>query len=100
MSLTFDAPHHGICGRSTPAAWSTRLPSASCRRFGPAGPASLRWVRIDRILIRVAHSSGGGQIYASISNSRFNSDERGSYDAERARLALQRAIDFFRQHIG
>jgi carboxymethylenebutenolidase len=30
----------------------------------------------------------------------FNCDERGSHDAESAKLALQRILDFLKQHIG
>lgn len=48
--------------------------------------------------IRGAHP--GLPLYVYHAGHGFNCDERGSYDAENAKLALQRTLDFFKQRIG
>lgn len=48
--------------------------------------------------VRVAHPEIALHIYPA--GHGFNCDERGSYDAESARIALDRTLGFLRQHIG
>lgn len=48
--------------------------------------------------VRAAHPEIALHVYPA--GHGFNCDERGSYDAESARIALDRTLGFLRQHIG
>jgi carboxymethylenebutenolidase len=40
------------------------------------------------------------QVHVYAADHGFNCDHRGSYDAEAARLARERTLAFFAQHVG
>jgi carboxymethylenebutenolidase len=48
--------------------------------------------------VRAAHPEIALHVYPA--GHGFNCDERGSYNAGSAKLALGRSLDFLRQHIG
>jgi carboxymethylenebutenolidase len=48
--------------------------------------------------VKKAHPTVPAHVYPA--GHGFNCDERGSYHAESAKLARQRTLDFFRQHLG
>jgi carboxymethylenebutenolidase len=57
------------------------------------------WIPLDTVeAFRKAHPEVEVQVYHA--NHGFNCDQRGSYDAEAARLARERTLAFFGKHVG
>lgn len=57
------------------------------------------WIPLDSVeAFKKAHPEVEVHIYNA--NHGFNCDQRGSYDAAAAKLALQRTLDFFANHLG
>lgn len=58
-----------------------------------------KWIPLDGVeAFRRAHPEVEVHVYAA--NHGFNCDQRGSYDAAAAKLARERALAFFRKHVG
>jgi carboxymethylenebutenolidase len=71
----------------------------------PRCPTLIHWGETDASIppdhwetVKKAHPTVPAHVYPA--GHGFNCDERGSYHAESAKLARQRTIDFFRQHLG
>ncbi len=57
------------------------------------------WIPLDTVeAFKKAHPEVEVHIYEA--DHGFNCDQRGSYDAPAAQLALQRTLSFFQQHVG
>ena len=55
----------------------------------------------DRIeQLRAKHEPHGAQFFLYDADHGFNCDQRGSYDAPSAKLARERTLQFFRDHVG
>jgi carboxymethylenebutenolidase len=50
--------------------------------------------------LRGKHEPHGAQFFVYDADHGFNCDQRGSYDAPSAKLARERTLAFFRQHVG
>jgi len=50
--------------------------------------------------LRAKHEPHGAQFFTYDADHGFNCDQRGSYDASSAKLARERALAFFRTHVG
>ena len=71
----------------------------------PQCPVMFHWGETDHAIpveaakrVAAAHPAALSYIYRA--GHGFNCDQRGSYDAESARLARTRSLEFLRQHIG
>ncbi|KQP12803.1 dienelactone hydrolase family protein [Pseudorhodoferax sp. Leaf267] len=57
------------------------------------------WISLESVeAFKKAHPEVEVHVYAA--DHGFNCDQRGSYDAPAAQLALQRTLSFFQQHVG
>ena len=57
------------------------------------------WIPVDTVeAFKQAHPEVETHVYAA--DHGFNCDQRGSYDATAAQLALQRTLSFLQQHVG
>ena len=57
------------------------------------------WIPVDTVEgFKVAHPEVEVHVYAA--DHGFNCDQRGSHDAEAAKLARERTLAFFRRHVG
>ncbi|HEX7888974.1 MAG TPA: dienelactone hydrolase family protein [Ramlibacter sp.] len=58
-----------------------------------------KWISLESVeAFKRAHPDVEVHVYPA--NHGFNCDQRGSYNAEAAKLARERALAFFRQHVG
>jgi carboxymethylenebutenolidase len=57
------------------------------------------WIPMDTVQAFAA-AQPGVQVHAYAADHGFNCDQRGSYDAPAAKLALERTLAFFAQHLG
>lgn len=71
----------------------------------PKCPVMFHWGETDHAIpvadakrVAAAHSTAQSFIYAA--GHGFNCDQRGSYNAESAKLARSRSLEFLRKHIG
>ena len=59
------------------------------------------WIPLDGVQAFEAHHRAHGvQVHVYAADHGFNCDHRGSYDAAAARLARERTLAFFAQHVG
>jgi carboxymethylenebutenolidase len=59
------------------------------------------WIPMDSVrAFEAGQATNGVQVYVYAADHGFNCDHRGSYDAEAARLARERTLAFFAQHVG
>jgi carboxymethylenebutenolidase len=71
----------------------------------PQCPVMFHWGETDHAISveaarKVAAAHPGALSYVYKAGHGFNCDQRGSYDAESARLARTRSLEFLRKHIG
>jgi len=92
--LAAAAPYYG--GGMTADADATRQPRVPVlAHFGDQD----HWIPLDTVeAFRKAQPGVTVQVYAA--NHGFNCDQRGSYDAAAAKLARERTLAFFAQHVG
>ena len=57
------------------------------------------WIPLDTVKA-FEQGQPGVQVQVYAANHGFNCDHRASYNADAARLALQRTLAFFAQHVG
>jgi carboxymethylenebutenolidase len=57
------------------------------------------WITLDTVEA-FKKAQPGVQVHVYAADHGFNCDQRGSYDEAAARLARQRTLDFFAQHLG
>ncbi|MGB5081729.1 MAG: dienelactone hydrolase family protein, partial [Burkholderiales bacterium] len=108
----------GYCwGGTTSWIGAARLPGLACAvcYYGggipnnatekPRCPVMFHWGETDHSIpieaakkVIAAHPAAQSYIYKA--GHGFNCDQRGSYDAESARLARTRSLEFLRKHIG
>ena len=81
----------GECSQSVQAALKRRDPSVGELDQSPT-PAQAK-----ELLAK--HPEVQGHFYAGAGHG-FNCDQRGSYNAEAAKLARERTLAFFRKHLG
>ena len=92
--LTAAAPYYGG-GMTTPeeAARQPKVPVLA--HFGEKD----HWIPLESVqAFAKAHPEVTVHVYAA--DHGFNCDQRGSYDAQAAKLARERTLAFFRQHLG
>jgi carboxymethylenebutenolidase len=59
------------------------------------------WIAMDSVRAFEARQAAHGvQVHVYAADHGFNCDHRGSYDAQAARLARERTLAFFAQHVG
>ena len=91
--LSAAVPYYGG-GMTTPEEIARRPQVPVMVHFGDQD----RWIPLDSVeAFRAAHPEVDVHIYHA--NHGFNCDQRGSYDAESARLARERTLAFFERHL-
>jgi len=91
--LAAAVPYYGG-GMTTPEEIARRPRVPVMAHFGNQD----RWIPLDTVeAFRQAHPEVEVHIYAA--NHGFNCDQRGSYDAEAAKLARERTLAFFARHL-
>ncbi|MDM0117415.1 dienelactone hydrolase family protein [Variovorax sp. J22R133] len=92
--LSAAAPYYG--GGMTTAEEAARQPKVPVlAHFGDQD----HWIPIDTVeAFRKAHPGVEVQVYAA--NHGFNCDQRASFNADAAKLARERTLAFFKQHLG
>ncbi|HUR90997.1 MAG TPA: dienelactone hydrolase family protein [Ramlibacter sp.] len=92
--LAAAAPYYGG-GVTTPDEIARRPKCPVIAHFGDQD----HWIPLDSVeAFKKAHPEVEVHIYAA--NHGFNCDQRGSYNAEAARLARERTLAFFAKHVG
>ncbi len=90
------APYYG--GGVTSEAEAARKPR--CPVLAHFGERD-HWIPMDSVrAFEAAQAAQGVQVHVYAADHGFNCDHRGSYDAEAARLARERTLAFFAQHVG
>jgi carboxymethylenebutenolidase len=92
--LSAAAPYYGG-GMTTPAEIARKPKVPVMAHFGDQD----HWITLDSVeAFKRAHPEVEVHIYHA--NHGFNCDQRGSYNAEAAKLARQRTLAFFAKHLG
>ena len=92
--LAAAAPYYG--GGMTAPAEAARQPQVPVlAHFGDQD----HWIPLDTVQA-FEKAQPGVQVQVYAANHGFNCDHRGSYNADAARLALERTLAFFAQHVG
>ncbi|MFM7704380.1 MAG: dienelactone hydrolase family protein [Rubrivivax sp.] len=90
------APYYG--GGVTSPAEAARTPR--CPVLAHFGERD-HWIPMDSVrAFEAAQAAHGVQVHAYAADHGFNCDHRGSYDADAAKLARERTLAFFAQHVG
>lgn len=90
------APYYG--GGVTSPAEAGRTPR--CPVLAHFGERD-HWIPMDSVrAFEAAQAAHGVQVHVYAADHGFNCDHRGSYDAQAARLARERTLAFFAQHVG
>jgi carboxymethylenebutenolidase len=90
------APYYG--GGVTSPAEAARTPR--CPVLAHFGERD-HWIPMDTVrAFEAGQAAHGVQVHVYAADHGFNCDHRGSYDAEAARLARERTLAFFAQHVG
>jgi carboxymethylenebutenolidase len=90
------APYYG--GGVTSPAEAARTPR--CPVLAHFGEKD-HWIPMDTVrAFEAAQAAQGVAVHVYAADHGFNCDHRGSYDAEAARLARERTLAFFAQHVG
>ena len=82
-------------GVTTPAEAARQPLCPTMAHFGERD----HWIPMDTVQAFAA-AQPGVQVHAYAADHGFNCDQRGSYDAPAAKLALERTLAFFAQHLG
>lgn len=92
--LSAAAPYYGG-GVTTPEEIARKPRCPVLAHFGDQD----HWIPLDSVeAFRKAHPEVEVHVYHA--NHGFNCDQRGSYNAEAAKLARERTLAFFRKHVG
>jgi carboxymethylenebutenolidase len=92
--LSAAVPYYGG-GMTTPAESALQPMVPVLAHFGDKD----HWIPLETVEdFKKAHPDVEVHVYEA--NHGFNCDQRGSYDAEAAKLALQRTLAFFSKHVG
>jgi carboxymethylenebutenolidase len=90
------APYYG--GGVTTEAEAARTPR--CPVLAHFGERD-HWIPMDSVrAFEARHTGHGVTVHAYAADHGFNCDHRGSYDADAARLARERTLAFFAEHVG
>ncbi len=94
--LSAAAPYYG--GGMTAGEDATRRPR--CPVLAHFGDRD-QWIPLDSVeAFRKAQAAAGVQVHVYHANHGFNCDQRGSHDETSAKLARERTLAFFAQHLG
>lgn len=92
--LSAAVPYYG--GGMTAAADAARTPTVPVMaHFGDQD----HWIPLDTVEV-FKNAQPGVAVHVYQANHGFNCDQRGSYNEAAAKLARERTLDFFAQHIG
>ncbi|MEN9419229.1 MAG: hypothetical protein RI988_2849 [Pseudomonadota bacterium] len=90
------APYYG--GGVTSEAEAARTPR--CPVLAHFGERD-HWIPMDSVrAFEARHAVHGVTVHVYAADHGFNCDHRGSYDADAARVARERTLSFFAQHVG